>query len=146
MEEYIHEIILLYIKRKREELRIALDHPALLLFDNFKAQCTEKILRYIDSYNIYVILIPPNCTDSLQPLDISVNKPAKDFLRRKFQDWYSKKISRQFQGLESKEPVDLRLAIMKPQWMISLHTYLKSNPQIIQNGFNFIRDYLKQPS
>ena len=37
--------------------------------------------------------------------------------------------------------VDLRLAIMKPlkaQWMISLHTYLKSNPQIIQNEFKII--------
>ena len=82
----------------------------------------------------YVILIPPNCTDRLQPLDISVNKPAKDFLRQEFQDWYSKKICHQFQGLESKEPVDLRFTIMKPlgaQWMISLHKYLKSKPQII---------------
>ena len=74
----------------------------------------EKILRHIDSYNIYVILIPPNCTDRLQPLHISVNKLVKDFLQREFQDWHSKKICRQFQGLESKEPVDLRLAIMKP--------------------------------
>ena len=149
MQDYIDEIILPYIMKKREELKLALDHPALLLFDNFKARYTEKILRHIDSYNIYVILIPPNCTDRLQPLDISVNKPAEDFLRREFQDWYSKKICRQFQGLESKEPVDLRLAIMKPlgaQWMISLHKYLKSNPQIIQNGFSFIRNYLKQPS
>ena len=83
----------------------------------------------------YIILIPPNCTDRLHPLDISVNKPAKDFLQREFQDWYSTKICHQFQGLE---PVDLGLVIMKPlraQWMISLHKYLKSNPQIIQNRF-----------
>ena len=56
MQDYIDEIILPYIKKKREELKLALDHPALLLFDNFKAQCTEKILRHIDSYNIFVLL------------------------------------------------------------------------------------------
>ena len=32
--------------------------------------------------------MPANTTDQLQPLDISVNKPAKEFLKRKFEQWY----------------------------------------------------------
>ena len=28
-----------------------------------------------------------NCADRHQPLDLSVNKPAKDFLRGKFEEW-----------------------------------------------------------
>ena len=67
MQEYVDEIILSYIKKKREELKLAPNHPALLLFDNFKAQCTEKLLRHIDTHHVYVVLIPPNCTDRLQP-------------------------------------------------------------------------------
>ena len=147
MQDYIDEIILPYISMKRKEMKLLSNHPALLLFDNFKAQCTEALLTHIDAHNVYVVLIPANCTDRLQPLDISVNKPAKDFLRKQFQEWYSTKIYRQFQGVDPKEPVDLRLTIMKPlgaKWMISLHKHFKSNPTIIQNGFNFIIKYLKQ--
>ena len=62
MKEYVDQIILTYIKQA--ELKLALNHASLLLFDNFKAQCTEQLLTYIDSHNVYV-LIPPNCTDKL---------------------------------------------------------------------------------
>ena len=30
--------------------------------------------------HIYYIIVPPNCTEKLQPLKISVNKPAKEYL------------------------------------------------------------------
>ena len=111
MQDYIDEIILAYISMKREEMKLESKHPALLLFDNFKAQCTETLLTHTDVHNV---LIPANCTDRLQPLDISVNKLAKNFLERQFQEWYSDKICCQFQRVNPKEPVDLRLAIMKP--------------------------------
>ena len=29
-----------------------------------------------------MILLPSNCTDRLQPMDLSVNKSAKDFLQK----------------------------------------------------------------
>ena len=129
MQDYIDEIILPYINMKRKEMKLLSNHPALLLFDNFKVQCTETLLTHIDAHNVYVVLIPANCTDRLQPLDISVNKPAKDFLHKQFQQWYSAKVCRQFQGVDPKEPVDHRLTILKPmgaEWMIALHNYLKN--------------------
>ena len=52
MKEYIYHIILPYIHKKREELRLASDFPALLTFDNFKAQCTPAILTLLDQNNI----------------------------------------------------------------------------------------------
>lgn len=55
-------------------------------FDNFHGQCTENLLKRIDNNHINVILIPPNCTDCLQPLDLSVNKSIKYFLRVAFQE------------------------------------------------------------
>ena len=149
MKVYVDQNILPYITQKRVELKSAPNHASLLLFDNFRAQRTEYLLTYINSHNVYVVLIPPNCTDKLQPLDLSVNKPVKDFLWDKFQQWYSGIICHQFQGLQSKEPVDLRLAVVKPsgaRWMISLYEYFKSKPEIIQHGFNFISNYLKSSS
>ena len=80
MEVYITKIIMPYIAETKKKFNIPLDHPALLLFDNFKAQCTEKLLKLLDSNNIDVVLIPPNCTDRLQPWEQSVNKAAKEFL------------------------------------------------------------------
>ena len=97
MKEYILKVLLPYIRAKRQELQLADDYPALVIFDNFKAQCTFEILKMLDDNQIYVVLIPPNCTDRLQPLDLSVNKPAKDFLRSKFQTWYAQRVCSQFQ-------------------------------------------------
>ena len=53
MQDYIDEIILPYISMEREEMKLESNHPALLLFDNFKAQCTEMLLTHIDAHNVY---------------------------------------------------------------------------------------------
>ena len=36
--------------------------------------------------------MPVNCTDCLQPLDLSVNNPAKDFPGGKFEECYVEQI------------------------------------------------------
>ena len=60
-----------------------------MITDNFKGQVTKDALTLMDSNNINVILLPPNMTDKLQTLDVSVNKPAKSFSKRKFEEWYA---------------------------------------------------------
>jgi len=85
MQDYIDEIILPYIRINRKELKLESKQPALF-FDNFKVQCTEKLLTHINAHDVYVVLIPANCTDRLQPLDISVNKPAKTFYGDSFRN------------------------------------------------------------
>lgn len=145
MKEYINKIILPYVKQKREDLMLPVDYPALIIFDNFKGQCTTELLTTLDSNNINVLLIPANCTDRLQPLDISVNKSVKEFLCGKFQEWYSKQICSQLKGETEKRPIDLHLSILKPEgakWMISVYDYLLSKPDIITNDFKDIKDCL----
>ena len=95
MKEYIDNILLPYVKEKRRNLNLADDYPALVLFDNFKAQCTSNLLTLLDQNNINVVLIPANCTDRLQPLDVSVNKAVKNQLRNQFQSWYAQQVCRQ---------------------------------------------------
>ena len=80
MKEYFGKIILLYIQEKKKALKLSTEHPALLMFDNFNARCVlPLLLNLLDSHNFNVALIPLNCTDRLQPLDLSVNKTGKDF-------------------------------------------------------------------
>ena len=79
MHNYAEKIIFPYIVKKREELKLAPDHRAVVIFDAFNGQCTENFLKLLESNHINVVLVPANCTDRLQPLDLSINKPAKNF-------------------------------------------------------------------
>ena len=113
MQGYIEKLLLPYIKNKRKELQLEPDYPALVMFDVFKGQCSVKLFKILEDNHVSVVLVPPNCTDRLQPLDISINKPAKNFLREQFQDWYADQICQQLQGKTETKPVDLHLSVMK---------------------------------
>ena len=89
MKEYIKKIIIPYVDSKRKELKVSSDQPALAIYDVFKGQQTEYIAKLLEQNNIYVVSVPANCTDCLQPMDLSVNKVAKDFMRSKFREWYA---------------------------------------------------------
>ena len=139
--QYIMNILLPYLQDKRKELKLLPTHRALVLFDNFKGQSTEEILKLLDSNDINVVMIPANCTDRLQPLDVSVNKSVKEFLRQKFHSWYAESVSTQLNGTKAKEPVDLRLSVVKPlgaKWLVDMYDYMKTKPEIIRNGFKEI--------
>ena len=87
------------------------------------------------SRNILIAIVPASCTDRLQPLDVSVSKPVKDFLRSKVQSWYSDQICSSLKGDEYEPTVDLQMSVVKSlgaQWLID---YMKSRPDIISNGF-----------
>ena len=47
-------------------------------------QITPDFLKALEENNILVVEIPPNCTDRLQLLDLAVNKPLKDQMKRHF--------------------------------------------------------------
>ena len=89
-----------------------------------KGQVTEDVFFMLEQNNIYVVKVPANCTDCLQPMDLSVNKSVKEFMRNKFQEWYASEVQKQLdQGVEEYTPVDLRVSIMKPLgacWLVSV--------------------------
>lgn len=78
-------------------------------------------------------------------MDLSVNRAAKEFMRKRFSEWYADKVQKQ---LDTGVPanVDLKMSTMKPlgaRWLISLFDYLKNNNSIIKNGFKDIAKQLK---
>ena len=78
-------------------------------------------------------------------MDISVNKPAKSFIREQFCVWYSEQLLAQFQDQSdvplddvALNPIDLSLANMKnigAKWLVETAKYISDNPQFIVNGF-----------
>ena len=84
MVQYINHILLPHLANKRRYLQLQSDYLALVIFDNFKAQITEGVLQLLEDNNIRVAMDPPNCTDRLQPMDVSVNKAVKNFLSSNF--------------------------------------------------------------
>ena len=137
MKDYIVKILVPYIAKKRKELKLPSVHRALVIYDKFKGQCTPAVLELLEENNIDIVLVPANCIDRLQPLDISVNKAAKNFMCDQFQRWYAEQIQQQVHD-NVKNPVDLRLSIVKPlsaKWFVQLSDYFKEHPEIIKNGF-----------
>ena len=106
----------------------------MVIFDEFSGQVTDRVLSLLKANNIFYVIVPPNCTDTLQPLDVSVNKPAKDFLRTKFNEWYAARITEQL----GSGPLRSIVKPVSARWMIELYDYLNSRPGIIVNGFRHI--------
>ena len=127
MKYYLQKILIPYIDEKRKELKLSEDYPALVLFDKFAGQGTQELYGILESNHIDFVVIPANCTDRLQPLDVSVNKPVKEYLRKQFHTWYGEQICEQLNNESQHVPVDLKLSTMKPlgaQWMIKLQENL----------------------
>ena len=135
--KYMDEILFPYVRQKKKELKLPAKQTCLVIFDRFKAQCTATVLEALEENHILVVLVPANCTDRLQPLDASVNKTVKEFLRGQFHHWYASEVSKQLQK-PGFELVDLRLVQVKPlaaTWLIKLMDYLKQHPEVAKNGF-----------
>lgn len=79
MIQCVKNIIVPFVEQTRESL--GKDKAAAVIMDNFKGQVTSGMTELSKTHNIYPCLIPPNTTDRLQPMDTSVNKTAKSFLK-----------------------------------------------------------------
>ena len=142
MKEYLEEIFFPYIDAARVNSGLSDDYPALAIFDNFKGQVTDDVMQLLEDHNVHVVKLPANCTDRLQPMDISVNKAAKDFLRQRFNEWYSEKVADQLGDGDidqlQVQPVNFTGAAMKAvgaRWLVQMYEYIRDNPQLIVNGF-----------
>ena len=87
----LKEIVVPYV----EKIRAKLDDPkqsALLIWDVFRGQKTESVVKVLKENNIHTEYIPNNMTNYYQPLDLTADKWAKEFLKTKFWQWYSEQI------------------------------------------------------
>ena len=90
--KFLEEIILPYIRQEGEKLGRE-NQKTLLIFDVFRGQTTDKVLKIMEDNNILATKVPPNMTNLYQPLDLAVSKAAKDFTRKKFSGWYIRQLT-----------------------------------------------------
>ncbi len=76
---FFEKIISPYIQGIREAMK-APSQKALVLMDNFSGQTTTAVLEKAEEQGIILVMVPAGTTDRLQPLDVSTNKAAKDYL------------------------------------------------------------------
>ena len=79
-------------------------------------------------------------TNVFQPLDLTVNRSCKSFLRNHSHDWYSNEIRKQMEkGLASHEiKVDVRISVLKPlhaSCITKFYDHMRTIEQIVLNGW-----------
>ena len=84
-------------------MKLEKTQPALAIFDCYRGQTTPEFYAVLEKHNIIHVPIPANCTDKLQPLDISINKPMKDEVKKRFHQWYSEEVSKQLKTVSVHE-------------------------------------------
>ena len=84
---------------------------SLIIMDIFKGQHNDEVAKLCRINNCALIIVPHNVTNKFQPLDITVNKPAKSFIKDKYNMWYTEQVAKQLN--EGKTPTDVEVWIMK---------------------------------
>ena len=98
-----------------------------------------------------MVPVPNNWTNYSQPLDLTVNKGSKDFLRNEAENWYSQEIMKQMQvgKLSNQIKVNIRISVFKPlhaKLIAKYYDYPRSRPEIIINRWkeSEITDHLEK--
>lgn len=139
--KFFDEVIVPYLDSERKKLNLP-NQYALVIMDVFKGQMTDKVISFLNDNSVLHEKVPANMTHYFQPLDLTVNGASKQFMKKKFVDWYARKvISSIDNGIPVEEiVVELKLSIMKPlhaSWIISLYNHMTSSEgrSIVFNGW-----------
>ena len=87
-----------------------------------------------------VVIVPHNLTNKFQPLDITINKPAKSFISNKYNEGFFKQVSQQLE--KGIQPADVKvslglidLKVILAKWILELYHHLCRQNEIILNDF-----------
>ena len=78
--EYFKHIIFPYLEKVKEEKGCPEEQKSLVIMETFKGQDNDVLKTLCEENHCVVVLVPNNLTNKFQPLDISVDKPAKSFI------------------------------------------------------------------
>ena len=85
-------------------------------------------------------MVPAICTEKLGPMDLAIDKPLEDAMKRKFQTWYAKEMQQQLSTniFLNNIKIDFRMSVIKPKsasWLMSSVKKIRSRPLVAINGF-----------
>ena len=76
--------------------------------DTFKGQGNNEVAKLCRK-SCALIIVPHNLINKFQSLDITVDKPAKSFIKDKCNMWYTEEVAKQLNG--GKAPADVKVSL-----------------------------------
>ena len=138
--DLIKEVLVPHVRKVRQKLSLPEDLQWLLIADIFKGHWTDAVVTEVKRSIGKICAIPNNMTNIFHPLDLSVNRSCKFFLRREAQPWHSLQIEKQMkEGKKAHEiNVDTRISIMTPlhaKWVVLFYDYMKNHSDMVLAGW-----------
>ena len=134
---YINKVIIPFVQHIKAHSHMAQSQPALLIMDIYKSHVTTSVLEFLKQNGIIHVIVPPNCTSELQPLDSIFNRVLKQKMAQNFNTWYAKSI---YEHLERQQniqniEVNMKLSFIKPlhaAWMIEAINSMSEDKQLVK--------------
>jgi hypothetical protein len=128
MNRWIDECLRAYTHRDR----------SLLVLDSFRCHIMKPVKKRLHRANAELAVIPGGCTSILQPLDVSVNKPFKGWLRTSWAAYIREDAARVD---AARKAGDMTAKIRPPSkqmivdWVGSALDNLRGRPELIRKSF-----------
>ena len=105
---------------------------ALLVLDSFSAHITNDVKKKLKDINTVPLIIPGGCTSKIQPLDVSLNKPFKSYVR---QHW-SNYVMTQSQSLTTSRKIQKPQKEAVSHWISDGLRQLQEKPDMVIRSFS----------
>ena len=89
---FLKKVIKPYVKKQIQLLKHSTDQKALVIMNVLTGQMMAAVHEDFKEAGIFIGNIPANVKKFYQPLDLTVNACSKQFLKHKFDKWYSGKV------------------------------------------------------
>ena len=104
---------------------------AMLVLDSFSAHITHAVKQKLKDINTVPLVIPGGCTGKIQPLDVSLNKPFKSYVRRYWSDYILEQPVSLQQKQKLKPPTKENVA----SWISSALDEMQEKPDMVVRSF-----------
>ena len=89
------QIIFPYLNDIKKTMNYPKEQTLFIIMDMFKGQDNKVIMDLCKKFFCHALIIPCNLTNKFQPLDITVNRPAKSFIANKYNACFASEVKKQ---------------------------------------------------
>ena len=99
--------------------------------DAHTAQQTEAVKTALGKYKTELVNVPPGCTSRVQPLDVSVNKPFKEEVKRQ----HEKRMSENLQLYTESKLSAWQRRVLLTKWVAEARKEINRNKETVFRSF-----------